>query len=278
MKHTRTIYLVFLTVLTLAAGPIEAQMFGQRTLGQPLTRQKGYSQFKSAGTLQWNERFIRSNRDITDFVGPDTREMRGFVGNIQGRSRGRVPTMIEGLRERVDRSATVNQPIEAAPSTGLYPPEITLGFAPPRANPLQVQAQLTERLTSLPQIPPSSRFEVLVAGRTAMLRGEVPSERVRQLAAALLSFEPGISEIDNRLTVNRQLDPTPREMSYARSRQRWTVQWTAGSRESRSPAAASDQETRRSNQPERSATERTEPERNRSIQYFGDPPGNAYDG
>ena len=126
MNRIRRIYPILFTVFVLTAAPVHAQMFGPRSLGEPLTRRQGYSQFKTAGTLQWNERFIRANRDVTDFVGPDARELRGFVGNIQGRSRGRVPTMIQGLRQRVDRSAAINQPLEPAPSTGFYPPEITL--------------------------------------------------------------------------------------------------------------------------------------------------------
>ena len=268
-------YLAALAVLLLAAGPLEAQMFGERSLGQPLTRQKGYSQFKTAGTLQWNERFIRSNRDITDFVGPDTREMRGFVGSIQGRSRGRVTTMIEGLRERVDRSDTINRPVDPAPATGMYPAEIVLGFAPPTTDPPQVERQLTERLISSPKIPPSSRFEVWVEGRRATLQGEVPSARIRDLAAALLSFEPGISEIDNQLTVNPQLDPTPREMSASRPRRRWTVQWTAGPPDANRVESTTAGDPRAADRLELIEPDPRDADRDSRIQDFGRRPGNA---
>jgi hypothetical protein len=275
MNRRHTIYLAALAVLMLAAGPLEAQMFGERSLGQPLTRQKGYSQFKTAGTLQWNERFIRSNRDITDFVGPDTREMRGFVGNIQGRSRGRVPTMIEGLRERVDRSDTINRPVDPAPATGMYPAEIVLGFAPPTTDPPQVELQLTERLISSPKIPPSSRFEVWVEGRRATLQGEVPSARIRDLAAALLSFEPGISEIDNQLTVNPQLDPTPREMSASRPRRRWTVQWTAGTPDANRVESTTVGDPRAADRLELIEPDQSDADRDPQIQDFGRQAGNA---
>ena len=271
MNRIRTIYAVMIALLVLTAAPASAQMFGPRSLGVPLTRQKGSSQFKTAGTLQWNERFIRANRDITDFVGPDSRELRGFVGNIQGRSRGRVPTMIQGLRERTDRSAAINQPLEPAPSTGFYPPDITLGFQAPTTNRWQVEDELTESLINAPQLPPSSRFAVSVEGRTATLRGEVPSERDRDLAAALLSFEPGISEIDNQLRVNPRLDPSLGEKSYSRPRSRWTVQWSA-------ETPADEARQGRENQPTRAAPARPRPdeaELNQPIRNLGNPPGNA---
>jgi hypothetical protein len=271
MNRIRSIYPIMFTMVVLAIAPAQAQMFGPRSLGEPLTRQKGYSQFKTAGTLQWNERFIRSNRDVTDFVGPDTRELRGFVGNIQGRSRGRVATMIEGLRQRVDRSASVNQPLEPAPSTGFYPPEITLGFEPSRANRWQEEDQLTETLTSAPQLPPSSRFAVSVEGRRATLRGEVPSERDRDLAAALLSFEPGISEIDNQLKVNPRLDPSPGEMSYSRPRSRWTIQWSAAT-------PADEARQNRENASTRAAPAQPQPyeaDLNQPLRNLGNPSSNA---
>ncbi len=253
MNRTRTIGFALLLLVFFLAAPVQAQMFGPRSLGEPLARQKGYSQFKTAGTLQWNERFIRSNRDITDFVGPDTRELRGFVGNIQGRSRGQVPTMIQGLRRRVDRSTAINQPLDASPSTGLYPPEVVLGFTPSPTNHLQVEEVLTERLRSASQIPPSSRFAVSVVGRTATLRGEVPSARDRDLAAALLSFEPGISDIDNQLRVNPQLDPTLEPPSQPR--RRWTFQSHAGTRAEPTRANGTGSNRTAPNQPERNQNE-----------------------
>jgi hypothetical protein len=267
MNTTRTIGFALLVVVFLADGPVQAQMFGPRSLGEPLARQKGYSQFKTAGTLQWNERFIRSNRDITDFVGPDTRELRGFVGNIQGRSRGQVATMIQGLRRRVDRSTAINQPLDPSPSTGIYPPEVVLGFTPTATNRLQVAEVLTERLRSAPQIPASSRFAVSVVGRTATLRGEVPSAHDRDLAAALLSFEPGISEIDNQLSVNPQLDPTLVEPS-SRPRRRWTVQSNAGESRTRSNQTGTSESGSNQSEPNR-------PERNETVPNLQNPPRNA---
>ena len=84
----------------------DAQMFGSRPLGRPLSRRPspggagGMSQLDDVGTLQGNERFIRANRTAADFVGPDLRELERFIGALQASARAAAAAnSLQGLRE-----------------------------------------------------------------------------------------------------------------------------------------------------------------------------------
>ena len=57
------------------------------------------------------------------------------------------------------------------------------------------------RLTQLFPERNGNLIEVLVAGRTATLRGAVASARQRELAEIVARFSPGIFQIQNELTV-----------------------------------------------------------------------------
>ncbi len=195
-----------------------AQMFGQRTTGRPLTMQEGRSQFESAGTLKGNERFFRRNRRPTDFVGPDVREMQGFVGSVQARATGRVTPTTEGLRRRVDRSTSINQPLTVAPRGRPHNPRVSISFSLPAVNESWLEDNVLNLLANSPQMSGSSRIAVSVEGRTAILRGEVLGVNDRDLAEILVSFEPGISSIRNELVVNPQLRRAPDSLAARREK------------------------------------------------------------
>ncbi|MFM8328531.1 MAG: hypothetical protein ACKN9U_27045, partial [Pirellulaceae bacterium] len=116
------------------AEPVEGQMFGQRSMGQPMSRQSrpGSGQLPSLGQgmmpgmggampgqvggapqgiVQGQERFLRGNRNPSAFVGSDRRDQQGFVGSEQSIGTGRVATATEGLR--VESSRTRNRPLSA---------------------------------------------------------------------------------------------------------------------------------------------------------------------
>ncbi len=83
---TATAIGVCLLVLAVVADA-RGQMFGPRPLGQSLSRRPspgGSQNQEEVGTLQGNERFLRSNRRATDFVGPDVRELQRYVGQPAG--------------------------------------------------------------------------------------------------------------------------------------------------------------------------------------------------
>ena len=224
MRFRKSITIVSsLVMVGVLCGVAPAQMFGQRQLGRPLSRGVApgiqQQQQQDVGTLQGNERYLRRNRRATDFVGPDLRELSRFIGVLQSRGLVRVPPATMQLRRRIDRSETINQPLAPASKGRLYDPRLAISFSVAPPPPDLVSHAVVDSLVHSSRLSDSSRIEVSMEGRTAILRGEVPSEGDRDLAELLTSFEPGISTIRNELHVNPQL-PRPREPSASRRSER----------------------------------------------------------
>jgi hypothetical protein len=179
----------------------EAQLFGSRNLGQPLQRRAGPGSASQAGQLQGGERFLRGNRGRAEFVGSDQREQQGFVGSEQARTTGAVVSSVAGLRQRTDRSSRINRPLTPPKASEMYPPQLQLGFALPERELTELGTRLAEELQGSSRFSEQCRFEVSVAGRTAILRGEVTSARERDLAELVVLIEPGISRVRNELLV-----------------------------------------------------------------------------
>jgi hypothetical protein len=201
MRVSRLIRFAVLLVLA-AAGPAAAQLFGPRTLGQPLSRRSGpaaQSQ-EQAGSLQGNERFLRGNRRRTDFVGVDRADASTFVGMEQAGQARSERTAVEGLRERRAPRTALNQPRGPLGPNELREKLVLsdeIAATEGLINRQEVSRRLSESLTRLSD----ATIAVSVAGQTAILRGTVASARARDLAELIVSFEPGIVEIDNRLQV-----------------------------------------------------------------------------
>lgn len=108
-------------------------MFGPRTLGQPLSRQAGPAASDAAagveaGALTGAERFLRENRNATDFVGVDRAEANTFVGAGQVIQSGRVRSAIESLQNPPDLSSQLNRPWRPAAVRSPYAPRLELQF------------------------------------------------------------------------------------------------------------------------------------------------------
>jgi len=205
------IFLLAGTILLLLFGSLEsrAQMFGSRTLGSPLSRRPspGAVDSESVGSIQGNERFLRGNRNSTDFVGTDRTEVRDFVGLEQSAVTGRVRSAVEGLR--IERAANANRQRAATGPTplGIYEPKLRIAFdyAPPA--PETLAETIREDLQAAQGLEKLGSISVSVEGRTATLRGEVASERARKLAESFVLFEPGIERVRNELTLPRRETP-----------------------------------------------------------------------
>ena len=225
-------------VLWAGADQAQAQMFGSRSVGRPLARRPGpgaLAEQADVGTLQGSERFLRQNRTALDFVGRDIAEMPRFLGMLQARTRGQIPASTQGLTRRVDRSESINQPLLPARRGTLYPPRLDLILeASESADSTMSAQQALETLVRSPQLDGTSRIEVLVAGRTAILRGEVPSAVDRERAEILLTFEPGISAIRNELQVNPQLQLSEDSLAALREQRTPSARWETMSHGSRS--------------------------------------------
>ena len=237
--------------LGLATDSAHGQMFGPRRLGQSLARRPGPGAPQSQeeiGSLQGNERFLRANRRPSDFVGPDVRELQRFIGALQARARAPATSTTEGLRRRVDRSETMNQALTPTAPGGPYHPRLEVSFQNFAPEPGTLDRNALDALVRSPQMSATSRIVVLVAGRTAILRGEVPSRRDRDLAELLLAFEPGISAIQNELTVNPDLRPSQESLGALREQQMPREAWTTMSHatHAQAPDRAAPSVTRRS--------------------------------
>jgi len=88
---------------------------------------------------------------------------------------------------------------------------LRLGFARPRsvATASAASLRLAERLKKIRQVEAVGEIAVSSVGRTVVLRGTVATEQARSLAERVALLEPGVSEVQNELTVAELLPPLP---------------------------------------------------------------------
>jgi hypothetical protein len=217
-------------VLVFLPATADAQMFGTGggNVDRPAVGTGAMQDLESVGRLTGRERFLRQNRRPFDFVGPSVLDLERFIGAIQARApRTPVPPTTEGLRRRIDRTEAVNTPLPPLPRGNQYYPrlEITALTAPSPAGGPNPNA--LETLVRSTQLSETSRIVVWMEDRTAILLGEVPSARDRDLVELVLSFEPGISAIQNELAVNPQLQELAEDsLGALRQRQADQPAWT----------------------------------------------------
>lgn len=210
------ISLAAVCVLLFAIAPLEAhgQLFGAgRQMGSPLSRGGGRTGGRTGGSaaaaegipaggeVRANSRFLRENRRRTDFVGSDSLEPRGFVGNQQGRAGGAVMSSAVGIRPEIDRSAQINQALPKPKANMPYHPQLQVAFVTPASAGFQSPENIQRELQNPSYFSRTNSFTVSLEGRTAVLRGMVANEKERDLAELLLTFEPGVSEVRNELQV-----------------------------------------------------------------------------
>jgi hypothetical protein len=169
-----------------------------------------------AGEVTGNERFVRGNRDATQFVGADTRDTSttifgnmanggnaglGGAGGLQG---------LQGLNNLVNRNrnAGQNRPGGNQSDRGKanYSIGMEVGFDYPAPDGNTLGSRIEERLARMSQIRGVEPLKVDLEGRTATIRGVVATAHGRDLAVRMVLLEPGISEVRNLVTV---WEPTP---------------------------------------------------------------------
>ncbi len=97
----------------LVVSPAVAQLFGSRNLGQPLSRRPRPMEVANAtaGQISGTERFLRGNRERTDFVARTSARPRNSWGWCRAHQRGdRV------IDRRAAGIARHDQPVESAVS------------------------------------------------------------------------------------------------------------------------------------------------------------------
>lgn len=199
--------LFFLGVDSLAV----AQMFGDRNVGQTLSRRNPLSVAAESDVLTGGERFLRDNRNPRQFIGGAPAD-GGFVGMIEASDPVNAaaqtgPLPVPGVRP--DRSAIINRPINPRRPNSLLSPQLSLGdwqsSQTSVGNAVHTQASL-ERLLKTRF---STQFEVSVVGSMATLHGVARDQEQRQLVEIMTAMEPGINGIQNQIVVNPEPLPSP---------------------------------------------------------------------
>lgn len=191
---------------------VMGQLIGNRTIGaaigssQPRT-QAGNPNSGNGLSPSLNGRFIRGNRSRNDFVGSNRTDQQGFVGSTQAIGVGRVQSSVDGLR--VPNQRSINRPLPAQPSTGLYYPKLDLDFDTAedsskgadeitRAETVFLEAQ--ERVSKIV----GAKINVVRVGSLAIVRGTVQNKKMEDLVMMLLGFEPGVDQVKNELRTTEE--------------------------------------------------------------------------
>ena len=180
----------FVGSLVLYCDLADAQLFGSRALGKS---------FSSRRSLPAANRFVRQNRSGADFVGNDTRDQSGFVGNTQARRQGSVPAATESLRDR--QPPRINQPAQVPSANGRYAPRLVSSFSFNARSAVRSQRVTQRSLQRLNGTEQFAAISVSVVGRVATLQGEVASAHQRSLAELMALFDPGIDRVQNELRI-----------------------------------------------------------------------------
>lgn len=204
MRSNRLLVAVLLLIGLALSSEAAAQMFGQRTLGRPLTRGSARRSVaipqtaETVGQIQGTERYLRGNRSARDFVGASV-DRSTFVGQQQAELTGPVVSAVRDLRPQ--REVNLNQALRQSRSAQLYSPRLRPAFDYSSPDGQVVGERIAAGLQFIETLQVTEPIEVSVADGTATLRGRVASVRDKELIERLVRFEPGISAVRNDLQV-----------------------------------------------------------------------------
>ena len=137
------------------------------------------------------------------FVGNDAQDSQNMFQNLNGRDRRRAMFnfALDSLNEMRDSRRRWQNRNRTPPAARVkLTPEIDIA---PLA-PADTAAVLNQRLGQVLAPRGGDSVTVAMEGRTAVLTGAVASEHDKALAEKMASFEPGVSEVQNLLTVADQ--------------------------------------------------------------------------
>ena len=139
-----------------------------------------------------------------NFIGSDAAQTQNFFRNLNRgqRSAATFDFMIENLNEMRNRGGQGSSGDNTPPvRVKLYPT-----FEIPSATVEQMGVDLQTRLTMNVDEMGVAGSRISIDGRTVVLEGQVETEHQRVLVAKLVSLEPGVTTVDNRLTVEPNSD------------------------------------------------------------------------
>jgi hypothetical protein len=169
----------------------------------------GNGQFGLGGPNQQTSPFSQSSNDLfrpDGFVGRDAADVRATNQSMQGREQrgGMFDMMIENLNEMRDARRRWREQRNAPPPVRVrLEPAFDAPRPPVGETALGIQARLNDTFAKRAMTGATAQ----VSGRTAILQGAVGSDHERALAEQLASLEPGVSQVQNQLTVAPTLPP-----------------------------------------------------------------------
>jgi hypothetical protein len=193
----------------------EAQLFGERTLGQPLRSRSeapSGSQALSQGFGLGSSMFERAARDARDFVGLDPRERQTFVGLSQGTVNEAVNganlalqrSRAEEIVRRRAQNANLQQVQQGGAGAGpTYPARLTVRFAHPDPRSAEADVRIEDSVAQVLQGRGWTQVAVRSDGGRVTLTGRVGADYERGLIEAVVSLEPGVRRVVNRLETVR---------------------------------------------------------------------------
>lgn len=148
----------------LSTGEVQAQMFGSRSgsgssiLSQNrLGTENSGTSLGGVGTLNFNERFVRGNRQAGDFVGKDSRNQRGFIG-AQAVNTGRARAAVSG---RIHSAPDANRSAPAPGAHGsAYEPRLSVAFDVTAPTGMQTAESLARHFLPSPGFQPTSQIDL----------------------------------------------------------------------------------------------------------------------
>lgn len=171
--------------------------------------QNGQMQLGSGGTITGSERYMRGNRQAGNFVGSDASEVSQFFSTLTGGRAGAGGGGDSGLRANNNRGNDFNNQGQDPSGSKTIPHRLVVSFryAAPRIQLPVANASGGINLKGLNRLQSRGPLSVELRDRTAVLRGVVATDHDRALAETLTLLEPGISQVQNELTVAETLPP-----------------------------------------------------------------------
>lgn len=138
------------------------------------------------------------------FLGGDAAQTQNFFRNLNGGQRRTAvfDYMIENLNDM--RESRGRDGRDSAPPVRV---KLRPAFDTPLGTMQQVSVDLQSRLASSVDSLGVTDPRITMDGRTLTLQGKVATEHQRALVEKMVSLEPGVTTIDNQLTVETPLPP-----------------------------------------------------------------------
>jgi hypothetical protein len=148
----------------------------------------GNSQFGGMGGGQYGNQ---------NFIGRDPNDMAAMFGQIQQGTDQFFNRLDRSMNRGRDRDTNQNDSSQRPPVRI----HLRVGFEPVRPHPTVVATTVSANLERTLVRHGIDRPDVTVEGSKAILRGAVVDEEARRLVERLVALEPGVSEIDNQITI-----------------------------------------------------------------------------